>query len=402
MPSYMSPTYSSVWKDIILWLTLTNRHNHNRSNFKDFPRWRIGQLSGSTQRDAGMAEYRRHLSLRPLLPAIPHEAFNIRVGGVLANLRRRAHLLHPAFAQNDDAVAQPQRLLNVMGDENDGLVQTLLQFQQLILHVVADQGVERRERLVHEQHVRVDGQGTGQPHALPHSAGQFIGKVRTVVGQAHAFDPLRCGFMGLRPGISSHSQPEGHVVEDIHMGHETEGLKDHADLAPAQFTQRRHVQRENVVSVEKNAACRGVDQAVQMPHERGFSRPRQAHDTGNAPFRNPDSHAGQPHRASRRFAHGVAVRAFAQHGDGTLFMTAVDLVDVFDTNLYFAHRGLRRARPYACVMRSMTMARITMATPACRPRPISSVWMPASTSSPRPRAPIMEATTTMASAIIVV
>src|SRR5690606_39615251 len=34
--------------------------------------------------------------------------------------------------------------------------------------------------------------------------------------------------------------------------------------------------------------------------------------------------------------------------------------------------------------------------------PISSVWMPASTSSPRPRAPIMDATTTIDSAIIVV
>ena len=41
-----------------------------------------------------------------------------------------------------------------------------------------------------------------------------------------------------------------------------------------------------------------------------------------------------------------------------------------------------------------------MAVPACTPRPMSSVWMACSTFSPKPRAPIIEATTTMPSDIM--
>ena len=51
-------------------------------------------------------------------------------------------------------------------------------------------------------------------------------------------------------------------------------------------------------------------------------------------------------------------------------------------------------------MRSMTMARATIASPASTPWPTFKVWIPASTSSPKPRAPIIDATTTIDKAII--
>lgn len=53
-------------------------------------------------------------------------------------------------------------------------------------------------------------------------------------------------------------------------------------------------------------------------------------------------------------------------------------------------------------MRSITTARMTIARPASRPLPTFSVWMPTSTSSPSPRAPIIEAITTIDRAIMVV
>ncbi|MCY1453646.1 hypothetical protein D9M71_706530 [compost metagenome] len=46
------------------------------------------------------------------------------------------------------------------------------------------------------------------------------------------------------------------------------------------------------------------------------------------------------------------------------------------------------------------MARATIASPASIPWPTFKVWIPASTSSPNPRAPIIDATTTIDKAIM--
>ncbi|MNI99610.1 hypothetical protein D3C73_1587290 [compost metagenome] len=58
-----------------------------------------------------------------------------------------------------------------MGDEDDGFVQGLLQLQQLVLHLRADQRVEGAERFVHQDDVSVRRQGAGQAHTLTHAAG---------------------------------------------------------------------------------------------------------------------------------------------------------------------------------------------------------------------------------------
>ena len=55
-----------------------------------------------------------------------------------------------------------------------------------------------------------------------------------------------------------------------------------------------------------------------------------------------------------------------------------------------------------CVIRSMIMAMMTMPTPPMRPRPGSNLAMPFSTSTPIPFAPIIEAMTTIARAIMMV
>ena len=45
--------------------------------------------------------------------------------------------------------ADLERLVKVVADEDDGLLQAALQRQQLVLQVVADERVECGERLVH-------------------------------------------------------------------------------------------------------------------------------------------------------------------------------------------------------------------------------------------------------------
>ncbi|MNL60774.1 hypothetical protein D3C87_1846170 [compost metagenome] len=57
-----------------------------------------------------------------------------------------------------------------MADEEDGLFQPVLEFQQFILKFCADQRVECRKGLVHQQDRRARGEGTGQADSLLHAA----------------------------------------------------------------------------------------------------------------------------------------------------------------------------------------------------------------------------------------
>ncbi len=86
----------------------------------------------------------------------------------------RADLDQLAVLEDRDAVADAYRLVEVVGDEDDGLVQGFLQFQQLVLHVRADQRVEGAEGLVHENDLGVGGQRAGQADTLAHAAGKLV------------------------------------------------------------------------------------------------------------------------------------------------------------------------------------------------------------------------------------
>ena len=72
----------------------------------------------------------------------------------------------PPFFEHGDAVAELDRLVDVVGDEDDRLADLLLQAQQLVLQALAVDRVDRAERLVHQHQRRVGGQGAGHAHAL--------------------------------------------------------------------------------------------------------------------------------------------------------------------------------------------------------------------------------------------
>ena len=63
------------------------------------------------------------------------------IGRAQQQVLRGTQLHQFAVLEQGDALAQPQRLVQVVGDEDDGLVQAGLQLQQLVLHLGADQRV---------------------------------------------------------------------------------------------------------------------------------------------------------------------------------------------------------------------------------------------------------------------
>ena len=75
----------------------------------------------------------------------------------------------PDFHQRD-AGAEQQGFAQVVGDEDDCLSQALLQGQEFALQFGAGDGIERAERLVHQEKRRIGGQSAGHADSLPLSA----------------------------------------------------------------------------------------------------------------------------------------------------------------------------------------------------------------------------------------
>ena len=93
----------------------------------------------------------------------------------LVELARRRHLLEPAGVHHADAVGHRHRLFLVVGDDDEGGAEPALQLHQFELRALAQLLVERRQRLVEQQHLRPPRQRARQRHALPLAAGQLIG-----------------------------------------------------------------------------------------------------------------------------------------------------------------------------------------------------------------------------------
>ena len=71
-----------------------------------------------------------------------------------------------ALAHDRDPVGQRQRLLLIVGDIDDGHAEVALHALDLALQLVAQLAIERAERLVHQQHRRLEHDGTRERHAL--------------------------------------------------------------------------------------------------------------------------------------------------------------------------------------------------------------------------------------------
>src|SRR4051812_47023809 len=56
-----------------------------------------------------------------------------------------------------DAVAEADGLAHVVGDEHDGLAALLPDALEVVVKLAAGERVERRERLIHQEHLRIRG-----------------------------------------------------------------------------------------------------------------------------------------------------------------------------------------------------------------------------------------------------
>ncbi|GMA25139.1 hypothetical protein GCM10025864_28980 [Luteimicrobium album] len=126
-------------------------------------------------------------------------------------------------------------LVEVVRDEDDRLAERALQLDELLLHLAADQRVQRRERLVHEQDVGVGGERAGQADALAHAAREL--RRQRVVPALEADEVERPGgtLATLRLVDALDLERVGRVLEDGPVGEQREVLEHHRHPGAAQL-----------------------------------------------------------------------------------------------------------------------------------------------------------------------
>ena len=230
-------------------------------------------LVGDPPRDRAVRAHRRRHDRRqrqlpdpeqaePLEAAVrAHEPGDEVRRGVREDLRRRSVLGDdPAGLEDRDDVAHLDRLVDVVGDEQDRLGEPLLEAQELVLEALADDRVDGAERLVHEHDRRVGGQRPGDADALPLAAGE-LGRVAPGIRrglQAHDREQLLGAGRQARLRPAQQPRHRDDVLLD-RLVREQAGLLDHVADAAAEL---RDVARRRVDAVEQDAARRGLDQAV--------------------------------------------------------------------------------------------------------------------------------------------
>ncbi len=202
-----------------------------------------------------------------------------------------------------------------MGDEDDGLLQALLELQQLVLHVAADQRVQRAEGLVHQQEVGVGGQGPGEADPLLHTAGELVGPRLLPAFQSAQGQGLGGAPLALGAGHALHLEPVAGVLQHVAVREQREVLEDHGDLRGPYVAQLTRGQRGEVLAAEEDASRGGFQQAVQHAQQSGLARSRQTHDDED--LAGPDVEGGVDHGSGGPVgAQLVAACAAFERADG--------------------------------------------------------------------------------------
>lgn len=133
-----------------------------------------------------------------------------------------------AVAHEKNAIRQQNRLVDIVGDHEDGLLCLSNDGQQLILDRAPGEGVQCTERFVQQQHFGLDGESPGDADTLLHAARQFGRLFVQGVTQTHHTQVVAAvehHFFAapLRP---TRADTERHVLQSAEPGQEGMALED--------------------------------------------------------------------------------------------------------------------------------------------------------------------------------
>jgi len=121
--------------------------------------------------------------------------------------------------------------LVIVGHEHDRGLEEGPQFEEKLVHVCTQAGVEGAERFVEEEDRGTRRQGSSQGDALLLSSRQSRRSAASESGKLHEVEILLGLAPGLAPRCAGHEGSKGDVVEHAHVGEEARALREHGDTA---------------------------------------------------------------------------------------------------------------------------------------------------------------------------
>ena len=206
-------------------------------------------------------------------------------------------------AHHVDRVAEVDGLVDVVRDEDDRAPVLLPDLGQEPLRARPGEGVERAERLVHEQHVGVVGERAGDGDALLHPARELARVGAGELGEAHLLEQ-RVGDpppLVLRDVLER--RPELDVLAHAQPREQRVALEDHPAVGP------RPLHR----AIAELDRPRGrADEARHDVEQRRLAAAGRAHDAGEVPVGDLDGHVVERPQLA---APGVEGHGDAPRGD---------------------------------------------------------------------------------------
>ena len=141
-------------------------------------------------------------------------------------------LLDLAVLQHRDPAGHGQRLGLVVGDVHHRDAQLLVQMLDLVLHALAQQAVQRAQRLVHQHQRRLEHQRPRQRHALLLPARQLHRAAVAERLHAHPLEGALHPGRDLALARAAHAQRERQVLPHRHVREQRVVLEHHADAQP--------------------------------------------------------------------------------------------------------------------------------------------------------------------------
>jgi len=203
----------------------------------------------------------RNLLIRAAAKGIP----------VLAPVRSREKLLR---CMKEDPVGKIDRLVEIVGDEQDRDVHVFPDFQKIRLHLGTGLGVQGPEWLVHEEDPRAVRQRTGNRHPLLHAAGKLVRVGVFKFRQADQADPLPCLGLRNRRRLPRHAATEHYILFHGQPREQGVTLEDHSPVGPRprdtssveqHFTRSGRVQPGQDPDECRLPASRGTEHAEEFP-----------------------------------------------------------------------------------------------------------------------------------------
>ena len=149
----------------------------------------------------------------------------------IVKVQRRPDLLNHAVAHDDDAIGHRHGFDLIVRYVDRRRLQPLVQFLDLGAHLHAKLGVEIRQRLVEEEHLRIAHDRPPHRHALALAAGELARIARQVGRNMQDFGGAPDPGLDLRFRRAPQFQAEAHVLRHRLVRIERIVLKDHCNVA---------------------------------------------------------------------------------------------------------------------------------------------------------------------------